>query len=351
MDLLEPSKWPQLSGVPLKIISVIAAILVATAGSEAFGSPIADQSPHKVSFVNVENGIKLEVLDWGGAGRPLVFLAGLGDTAHVFDRLAPEFVKSNHVYAITRRGFGNSSKPEPTIDNYSAARLGKDVLQAIDALGLERPILAGHSLAGEELSWVGSYHPNKISGLIYLDAGYSYAFYTPGSSIPLGTNLVLSAEELNKKLRKFEAPGVAGRARPVGDAAAEIKGPLSDFEKDLSAAQHALEIFPPPPTASKQPAKNLEDKISDTVLSGAQKFTHLRVPILALFGDPPAGPPNVDPKVGAAETARWDEQINAFAAGVPSAHVVKLANAQHELWMTNKDDVVREMKNFMATLN
>lgn len=59
----------------------------------------------------------------------------------------------------------------------------------------------------------------------------------------------------------------------------------------------------------------------------------------------------MDPKVGAAETARWDEQINAFAAGVPSAHVVKLANAQHELWMTNKDDVVREMKNYMATLN
>jgi non-heme chloroperoxidase len=307
--------------MPMRKFLSIGAILFAVFGFEAFGSPNAqgDQSPHKVSFVNVEKGIKLEVLDWGGTGRPLVFLAGLGDTAHTFDQLALEFTKSHHVYGITRRGFGNSSKPDPTVDNYSAARLGNDVLEAIDALGLKRPILVGHSLAGEELSWVGSYHPDKISGLIYLDAGYSYAFYAPGGSIPLGTNLLLSAEDLDKELRKFRLLGIAGKARPVGDMATEIKDTLFNFEKDLSAAQHALEIFPPPPTAPKQPPKNLEDKISDAILSGAQEFTRIRVPVLALFGDPPAGPPNVDPKVAAAETARWDEQVNAFAAGVPSA--------------------------------
>jgi non-heme chloroperoxidase len=44
----------------------------------------ADPTPHKVQFVTVEPGVKLEVLDWGGSGRTLVFLAGLGDTAHVY---------------------------------------------------------------------------------------------------------------------------------------------------------------------------------------------------------------------------------------------------------------------------
>jgi hypothetical protein len=186
--------------------------------------------------------------------------------------------------------------------------------------------------------------------LIYLDAGYSYAFYAPGASIPLGTNLLLSAEDLDKELRKFQLPGVAGRARPIGDIATQVEGPLSNFERDLSAAQHALKIFPPPPAAGHAPT-TFEEKISNAVLSGAQKFTQIQVPILTLFGDPPAGPPNVDPKVGTVETARWDEQVNASAVGVPSAHVVKLANAQHELWITNQADVVREMKAFMATLN
>ncbi|MGH7868462.1 MAG: alpha/beta fold hydrolase, partial [Candidatus Dormibacteraceae bacterium] len=274
----------------------IAVILGAIAGpASAAPAATTDQSPHKVTFVSVEKGIKLEVLDWGGTGRPLVFLAGLGDTAHAFDQLAPEFTKSNHVFGITRRGFGNSNKPQPTAENYSTPRLGKDVLAAIDALELHRPILVGHSLAGEELSWVGSYHPDKVAGLIYLDAGYSYAYYAPGSSIPLGTNLLLSAEALNSEMRKLQAPGVVGRDRPIANIATDIRGPLSDFEKDLAAAQHALEIFPPPSSGPERQPKSLQERISAAVLSGAEKFTQLHVPILALFGDPPAGPPNVDP--------------------------------------------------------
>jgi pimeloyl-ACP methyl ester carboxylesterase len=37
-------------------------------------------------MIQVEPDVKLEVLDWGGTGRPLVLLSGLGDTAHVFDK-------------------------------------------------------------------------------------------------------------------------------------------------------------------------------------------------------------------------------------------------------------------------
>jgi len=37
-------------------------------------------SPHRVQFTPVEKSVSLEVLDWGGAGRPLVLLAGLGDS-------------------------------------------------------------------------------------------------------------------------------------------------------------------------------------------------------------------------------------------------------------------------------
>ena len=50
-------------------------------------------------------------------------------------------------------------------------------MAVIDALQLVRPVLAGHSLAGEELSSVATRHPDKIAGLVYLDAGYSYALY------------------------------------------------------------------------------------------------------------------------------------------------------------------------------
>jgi hypothetical protein len=130
----------------------------------------------KSTFVTVDKNVKLEVVDWGGSGRPLVLLAGLGNNAHVFDQFAPRLAATYHVYGITRRGFGASSAPAPANGNYSADRLGDDVLAVVDSLKLNRPVLVGHSIAGEELSSIGSRCPDKVAGLIYLDAAYSYAY-------------------------------------------------------------------------------------------------------------------------------------------------------------------------------
>jgi non-heme chloroperoxidase len=91
-----------------------------------------DPSPHKVRFVPVERNVKLEVLDWGGTGRPVVLLTGLGDNAHVYDHFAPKLTSRYRVYGITRRGFGASSAPVPTSVSYSADRLGDDVLAVLD---------------------------------------------------------------------------------------------------------------------------------------------------------------------------------------------------------------------------
>lgn len=65
----------------------------------------------KVLMVPTEKDVQLEVIDWGGSGQPLVFLAGLGNTAHIFDQFAPQFTTQYHVLGITRRGFGFSSSP------------------------------------------------------------------------------------------------------------------------------------------------------------------------------------------------------------------------------------------------
>jgi non-heme chloroperoxidase len=132
-----------------------------------------DASPHTVRFVTVEENVRLEVLDWGGAGRSVVLLAGGGNTAHVFDELAPKLATDYHVYGITRRGFGASgfSASDNPVD-----RLRDDVLAVLGALKLERPVMVGHSIAGAELSAVARSHSDPVAGLIYLEAGYPYAF-------------------------------------------------------------------------------------------------------------------------------------------------------------------------------
>src|SRR5262245_15049623 len=69
-----------------------------------------DNAGHKVTFVTVEPGVQLEVLDWGGTGQTMVLLTGLGDNAHAYDQFAHLFTDRFHVSGITRRRFGSSSQ-------------------------------------------------------------------------------------------------------------------------------------------------------------------------------------------------------------------------------------------------
>lgn len=54
--------------------------------------PVEDTSPHVTRMIDVDKDVKLEVLDWGGTGRPLILLAGMGSDAHVYDTFALRWV-------------------------------------------------------------------------------------------------------------------------------------------------------------------------------------------------------------------------------------------------------------------
>src|SRR6266699_7184535 len=126
-----------------------------------------DTSGHKVSFVTVEPGVQLEVLDWGGTGETLVLLTGLGDNAHVFDQFAYQFNDRFHVIGITRRGFGRSSQPARGYDVNTRAR---DDIAVLDKLNIREAVFVGHSVAGTELNKLGAVYPDRVKKLVYLDA-------------------------------------------------------------------------------------------------------------------------------------------------------------------------------------
>lgn len=115
------------------------------------------------------NGVDLHVIDHGGRGPPIVFLAGLNSTAHIFDDLAPRFADRHRVIAITRRGHGASAKPA---DGYDTDTLVADIVGTLDALGIARATLIGHSMAGGEMSRLAERYPDRVERLVYLDAAY-----------------------------------------------------------------------------------------------------------------------------------------------------------------------------------
>jgi len=249
-----------------------------------------DPSRHSVLFVNVEPDVKLEVLDWGGPstgnGRTLVLVPGLGNTAHIFDGLAPRLAARYRVLGVTRRGFGSSSAPA---SGYGADRLGDDVLAVMQKLDVSKPVVVGHSLGGEELSSIGSRYPERVAGLIYLEAGYTYAFNAPG-------------------IDPIPAP-------PPADA-------------------------PLPP-------------VIRAIMDGTQKYTKVPVPILAIYAVPQDPSPTADAARRAAidaENRKGEAQAKAFADGLPTARVVRIPHANHYVFLSNEADVIRELDAFTAAL-
>jgi pimeloyl-ACP methyl ester carboxylesterase len=300
-----------------------------------------DPSPHKVQFITVDNNVKLEVLDWGGTGRPLVLLSGLGNTAHVFDKFALKLTPKYHVYGITRRGFGDSSVPD---SGYGADRLGDDVLAVIEALKLEHPVIAGHSIAGEELSSIGSRHPEKVAGLIYLDAGYWYAFYDRARG-----NLIIDSLDVQKKLEQLRPGKEPQDTKPLMRELLQTS--LPQLEKDLQEQLKDLESRGPPPD---QPPPKFPAPVT-AIMEGEQKYTEIRAPLLLIYAVPHSGYPQVkDPAMQAAAEARdeanGNAQAKAFETAAPQAKVVKLPHANHYVFDSNEADVLREMDAFIAGL-
>jgi non-heme chloroperoxidase len=334
----------------LRMGQIICLLLLAWRSSPALAQTVndaqgrTDTSPHTVQFVTVDLDVKIEVLDWGGSGRPLIFLAGLGNDAHVYDAFAPKFTGHYHVYGITRRGFGASSKPSPDGENYSADRLGDDVLAVMNALKLERPVLVGHSLAGEELSSIGSRHPEKIAALIYLDAGYGYAYYDK-----VHGDTVFDFFQLKKQLDEF----TSGRMRDPRQAMQEMQTDVSLFDRDLAESAKRDPSVPElhPPSSPVPP-------VVLAINLGGERFANIPVPVLAIFACPHnfdfdralRDNPSLKAAIVANDTFTTSRQADAFAAGVPSAHVVRIANADHYVFRSNETDVTREMNAFLSNL-
>jgi pimeloyl-ACP methyl ester carboxylesterase len=292
----------------------------------------------------VSKNVRLEVLDWGGSGSPpLVLLAGGGDTAHVFDDFAPKLTAGFHVYGITRRGFGESGF---SASEYGADRLGDDVLTVLDSLKLTGPVLVGHSIAGEELSSVASRHPTRVAGLVYLDAGYPYAFDN-GKGPTMKEFQDLSGPQ----------PPPPGQADLAGfDALRQYYLRVLGFTYPEAELRQQWTVNPDGHVGKRRDFPGYA-----TIMAGMEKYADIPVPALMFFGIPHGlgswVDNNTDPKVRepalaytGALTPLTERQAKVVEDGVPTAHVVKLPGAHHYVYLSNEADVLREMRSFLGRL-
>lgn len=311
------------------------------------GTRWKDPSPHAVRFVSVGGGITLEILDWGGSGTAVALLAGGGDTAHVFDDFAPKLTAHSHVYGITRRGFGASGYAD---SENVGEQLGKDVLAVINALKLDKPILVGHSIAGAELSWIANQYPNRIAGVVYLEAGYSYAFDDGKGASALD-------------MMKLKAP----QSPPPGAADLVSFKALQRYEERTDGFEF------PEGELREERQTNPDGTVGDfrdppggamlmKLLSGGQKYTKIPVPSLFIFANPHSLGAWVNSSADASARsdakayyaalgAMTEKQEKSVESGVPAAHVITIPNGNHHVFLSNEPECLRAVQAFLSKLS
>lgn len=112
---------------------------------------------------------KFHYREWSVRGTPLIFLHGLASQSHMFDLTAPRLTDTFRVLALDQRGHGESVKPKA---GYDFATVTGDLLAFLDALRLERALLAGHSWGGNVALYFGAHYPERTLGLVLIDGGF-----------------------------------------------------------------------------------------------------------------------------------------------------------------------------------
>lgn len=321
---------------------LLSAVLLASAAAE---SAWHDPSPHRVRFVSVEPDVSLEVLDWGGAGRNLVLLAGSGNTAHIFDDFAVKLSALGRIYGITRRGFGASAHPPA---GYTDQRLADDVLAVLDSLPITAPVLIGHSLAGSELTTLASQHPTRVAGLVYLDA----AFDPTDSPDPAYLELV---NKLPAAMRMPSALTAAARRSPQAYREWQRRNGQAEFPESELRSDF---VFEPDGSLGRYVTP---PSVFAAIRAGAQKrdYSKIRVPVLAFFpqtGEKPRYEPKDDQERAAIEAFnsaaavvvnRYKQRLQTALGGV---RTLDLAHADHYVFISNESEVLREIRAFLAGL-
>src|SRR5262245_4365515 len=112
--------------------------------------------------VTLTNGLTLHYYEWPGQGPNLVLLHPSSGYGRMWEETARALGSAFHVWALDRRGHGDSGRPD---GDYSAEEYADDLHLFFRQVGIDRAIVAGQSLGGRVGMVFAALHPEQIEGL------------------------------------------------------------------------------------------------------------------------------------------------------------------------------------------
>jgi pimeloyl-ACP methyl ester carboxylesterase len=110
--------------------------------------------------------VTLRVYSWDGGPPDVLLLHGIGNYGRYWDLFADAVAGRLRLVAPDARGHGDSGKPA---DGYTVDEFVADAVAILDAYGVERTLLVGHSMGGSHAIALAGVHPERVLGLVVVD--------------------------------------------------------------------------------------------------------------------------------------------------------------------------------------
>lgn len=261
-----------------------------------------------------------------GQGPTVVVLHGGPGLTDYTGSLSPELVDSYTVVRFQQRGLAPSATSGP----FDVETQVADVVAVLDGLGLDRPLVIGHSWGGHLLMHLITVHPDRVAGALVVD---------PLGAVPDG-----GEADLSRILGERVTPEAAARSKELDERALRGEGSDADQIEGLSLVWPGY--FANPATAPPMPPMDISvAAYSETFASIHEHFERqtlvsalprTTVPTTFLLG---AESP-IPPAHGVAS-----------AALMPAAEVVVEPECGHIVWLEKPGVVRRELDRLRARAN
>jgi non-heme chloroperoxidase len=266
--------------------------------------------PNGIEFATtplISTGVSLHYAEQGDqAGEAIVFLHGYSDSWFSFSRILPLLSPEYHAFALTERGHGESDKPECcyTVDDFAA-----DVDAFVDALGIGKATLVGHSGGSFMAQRVALSYPDRVSRCVLI-----------GSATTLLNNEGIG--ELGKEVLALEDPVPPEFVREFQESTIYYPVPEEFLETVVSESL-------------KLPARVWRDYWEGVVLTVdyAARLDGIDVPTLILWGEQDALFPR--------------EEQERLAAAIPGATLKLYPETGHAVHWERPEWVVRDLEAFI----
>jgi len=247
--------------------------------------------------------------------------------------------------SFARRGHGESGTPE---EGFDVDVLADDLRQVMDSLDIDKAVLLAHSFGGNEITRFGALHPDRVRGLVYLDAHFE-RFDSPWLAADddrpqvqcPGPN-TKTLDDYRECAKEYLVPGIQWPE--------EMEALIRDMAVEGSSNPLGFKMDAQPAVGSSMRAINIEYH---------REYDRLTVPVLVLMAG--AYFPQTDADSALNQSLReWNERVfapaqewtvNRFREAIPGVRVVRLAGTSHfGVAAQARDRIVQEVTRFRDSL-